>query len=43
MTMTTESIPWSRRILVRERPIWSFQNRVMIAMGKRVIWRKEKA
>jgi hypothetical protein len=32
-----------RRIWDRDRPIRSFQNRVMTAMGKRVIWRKEKA
>src|ERR1039457_5634502 len=42
-TMTMDRMPCSSRIWARDRPMRSFQNRVMIAIGKRVICRKEKA
>jgi hypothetical protein len=41
-TITIERMLCKSRIWVSDRPIWSFQNNVMIAIGKRVICRKEK-
>ena len=36
-------MPCSSRICVSDRPMWSFQNSVMIAIGNSIICRKEKA
>jgi hypothetical protein len=42
-TIATAKILCSSRICDSDSPTWSFQKRVMTAMGKRVIWRKENA
>ncbi len=41
-SVARENIAWSRRISARLRPIWSFQNRVMMAIGRRAIFSPAK-